>query len=224
MLNLAKEIDRLQKGWRAFRFYRQFVRPGNLCFDIGANRGSRAVIFTCLGARTVALEPNENLTRKLKRFPRVTVLNQAVSEQPGRQKMLFNRNDQISSLNPDWRTKWPECPEWYEREVECVTLDQLVTKYGQPDFCKIDVEGFEPTVVAGLTQALPFLSFEVSFDFLQNTKACLDHLMALGKYEFNYAVGDDFYWLASSWATAPEIAALTVQHPSGDVYARLRLK
>jgi len=222
LVNISNELERWKKGWRAVRFYRQLVRPGNLCFDIGANNGSRSMIFTLLGARTIALEPNENLVRRLKRMPRVKVLNQAVASQPGRQKMQFNANDQISSLNPDWRAKWPEFPNWYEREVECVTLDQLIAQYGRPNFCKIDVEGFESVVLAGLSQPLPFLSFEVSPDYPTNTQACLDHLTALGAYEFNFAAGDDFCWLASPWMTAGQIFKLVSQHPAGDVYARLR--
>lgn len=219
-MSLHSQIDRLQKGWRAFRLYRQLVRSGNLCFDIGANHGSRAVIFTCLGARTIALEPNAALTGKLKRFPRVTVLNQAVSDQPGVQKMSFNRNDQISSLNPAWRSRWPEFPDWYEQDIECTTFDLLIAKYGVPDFTKIDVEGFESAVLAGLSRPVPLLSFEASPEFKENTAKCLAHLSQLGSYEFNLAFGDDFQLLCPTWVDAAEVAA-RVTEPA-DIYARLR--
>ena len=219
MLNLRKEIERLKKGRRAFRFYRQCVPKGSLCFDIGANHGSRAVIFSLLGARTVALEPNADLTRKLRHFPRVVVLNQAVSDQPGQQTMFFNRNDQISSLNPEWRKQWPDFPDWVERSVECVTLDQLIAQHGLPHFCKIDVEGYEATALAGLTQRIPLISFEATPHFRENAEKCLGHLARIGEYEFNFAVGDDFEWI-SSWVNADQILAL-IQQP-GDIYARLK--
>lgn len=190
-------------------------------FDIGANNGSRALIFTLLGARTIALEPNELLIARLRRLPRVTVVNKAVASQPGRERMLFNANDQISSLNPDWRNKWPEFPEWRECEVECVTLDQLIAEHGRPSFCKIDVEGFEAAVLAGLSAPLPLISFEAAPDFPDNTATCLQRLAQLGDYEFNYAVGDDFRWLAPRWVAAAEVAPL-VKAGAGDVYARLR--
>jgi FkbM family methyltransferase len=220
-VNLKSKIEWLKKGLRAARLYRRCVGPGDLCFDIGANTGSRAIIFTLLGARTVALEPNEALTRQLKRFPRVTVVNKAVASQPCRQKMLFNANDQISTLNPDWRAKWPDFPDWREREVECVTLDQLVVEFGRPNFCKIDVEGFEPMVLAGLSAPIPLLSFEAAPDFTENTRMCLARLGELGDYEFNFAVGDDFRWLAERWVNASAVAAM-VGTGAGDVYARLR--
>jgi len=219
-VNLKQQIDRVRKGLRAVRLYRRCVRPGQLCFDIGANKGSRALIFTLLGARTVALEPNESLTRMLRRVPRVTVVHRAVSDQPGRKTLLVNLNDQISSLNPDWQSKWPGFPDWTERTVDCVTLDQLIAEHGLPDFCKIDVEGHEPAVLRGLSRAIPFCSFEAAPDFAENTQTCLALLARLGEYQFNFAVGDDFVWISPRWVAGPEVAAL-VAAGAGDVYARL---
>jgi FkbM family methyltransferase len=219
-MSLHQQLDRLKKGWRALSLYRQCVRPGNLCFDIGANHGSRSVIFTFLGARTIAIEPNAGLTGKLRRFPRVTVVNQAVSDKPGHATMSFNRNDQISSLNPEWRKNWPEFPDWYEREVECVTFDQLIARYGLPNFCKIDVEGYEATVLGGLTQRVPMLSFEATPHVTSNTEKCLAILQRLGEYEYNFAVGDDFQWLSPQWESAEKIVQRITE--AGDIYARAK--
>ena len=218
---METQFDRFKKGLRAVMLYRRCVRPGNLCFDIGANKGSRAMIFTMLGARTIAVEPNEDLTRTLRKAPRVTVVNKAVSDRPGLQTMQFNRNDQISSLNPEWRKNWPEFPDWFERTIECVTLDQLIAKYGLPDFCKIDVEGYEAAVLAGLSQPIPLLSFEASPGFEQNTENCLARLVKLGDYEFNFAIGDDFQWICPSWLESRQITKQVTQ--PGDIYARLKI-
>ena len=40
------------------------------------------------------------------------------------------------------------------------TLDTLVAEYGEPAFCKIDVEGFEVEALKGLSRPLRALSFE----------------------------------------------------------------
>src|SRR5690349_11141019 len=50
---------------RVESFYSQFVKAGDLCFDIGANMGSRIAVFLKLKARVVALEPQEKCLREL---------------------------------------------------------------------------------------------------------------------------------------------------------------
>ena len=48
------------------RLYGQFVRPGDLVFDVGAHVGDRLASFARLGARVVALEPQPALARVLR--------------------------------------------------------------------------------------------------------------------------------------------------------------
>jgi hypothetical protein len=56
---LRRRTDALQREfwaltdfeWRQVAFYAQFVREGDLVFDVGAHRGNRSKVFACLGAR-----------------------------------------------------------------------------------------------------------------------------------------------------------------------------
>lgn len=48
-------------------FYSQFIHPGDLVFDVGANVGNRTKIFLRLGARVVAFEPQASCARVLQR-------------------------------------------------------------------------------------------------------------------------------------------------------------
>src|SRR6187431_295073 len=48
------------------RLYGQFIRPGDLAFDIGAHVGDRVASFRRLGARVVAVEPQPALLRVLR--------------------------------------------------------------------------------------------------------------------------------------------------------------
>ena len=41
------------------RLYGNFVRPGDLVFDVGAHVGDRVASFRRLGARVIAVEPQE---------------------------------------------------------------------------------------------------------------------------------------------------------------------
>jgi hypothetical protein len=113
-----------------------------------------------------------------------------------------------------------------EVEVPCTTLDQLIAQFGTPVFAKIDVEGLEDVVLAGLSQALPALSFE--FTTIQRDVAlrCLDRLAALGSYGFDIALGESQTLTFGRWLPeadmAAHIAALPHAANSGDVYCALR--
>jgi FkbM family methyltransferase len=64
---LHRAINREERmQFRAGRaLYRQFVRPGELCFDIGAYIGTKTEILLSLGARVVAVEPQPDLAREV---------------------------------------------------------------------------------------------------------------------------------------------------------------
>lgn len=42
------------------RFYANFIRKDDLCFDVGANLGNRVASLLAAGARVVAIEPNSD--------------------------------------------------------------------------------------------------------------------------------------------------------------------
>lgn len=109
--------------------------------------------------------------------------------------------------------------------VEVITLDQLIENYGLPHFCKIDVEGFEDQVLAGLSYPLPALSFEfISFE-KDRAWAGIRRLRSLGAYRFNWSLRERLRLEAAEWVDAPNVAhmlhSLGSGIVSGDLYARL---
>ena len=111
-----------------------------------------------------------------------------------------------------------------EIAVEVVTLDALIARFGVPDFVKIDVEGAEPRVLAGVSRALPALSFEFVPAARDMALACVERLEALGRYRYSWSFGES-HVLASAWVDAQALrawlATLAPDGPSGDIYARL---
>lgn len=221
---------------RLRKLYAGFAAPGDLVFDIGAHAGNRARAFAALGCRVVALEPQPDFARLLRALFRgnrdVTVVEAAVSNAAGRGTLaLSERTPTVTTLNHDWREARAQEEgfkgvQWNRRiEVETTTLDRLIVRYGAPTFVKIACEGSEAAILAGLTQAVPALSFEFLPWTLEEADTCVARLKKLGPYEFNWSKGETSRLASERWLNDREVLAAlrTPEAPrrAGDVYARI---
>lgn len=216
------------------RLYGQFISPGDLAFDIGAHVGDRVASFRRLGARVVAVEPQPALVRILRLFygrKRNVVIEAAlVGSSIGRADFRINvDNPTISTASPDFVDAADGAPGWEGQRwtrmirMPVTTLDTLIARHGMPAFIKIDVEGFEADVLAGLTKPVKALSFE--FTTIQRDVAhrCIARCAALGFSTFNAALGESQMLIGEAWMPAQEIRrwidALPHGANSGDIYA-----
>jgi FkbM family methyltransferase len=225
---------------RMVRFYGAFLGPGDIGFDIGAHVGNRVRAWRALGARVVAVEPQPDFTRLLRLFfgrdGGVRVEARAVGARPGRAQLhLSTSTPTVSSLATGWidavstdrsfaRVRWDRTV-----DVAVTTLDELIGAHGEPAFCKIDVEGAEGEVLAGLSRPLKALSFEYLPPAHDAALAVLARVEELGEeaggYRYNYSPVETLRWASDRWLDATELVALLERvRPlgrSGDVYARL---
>ena len=221
---------------RLRRLYTNFAGPGDLTFDLGAHVGNRTRALAALGCRVVALEPQPDFARLLRaifaRRTSVEIIEAAVGERGGRAALsISDRSPTMTTLATEWRDERARNPvfagvHWNRSiEVDSVTLDTLITRFGTPAFVKIDVEGAEPQVLAGLSQPVQTLSFEYLPDALDSTRTCVARLTALGPYRFNWSPGESYELASDRWMSGDELAAAldsaTAPYRSGDVYARL---
>ena len=218
------------------RIYAPLIRPGDLCFDIGAHLGDRIRAWSKLNARIIALEPQPGMMQWLRRwygrYSNVTLIEQAVGAQPGEATLWVSQlTPSVSTISGEWLTKVQQSSRfagvhWDEQvTVRVTTLDALIMQYGKPAFCKIDVEGAELDVLLGLSQAIPALSFEYVPAVMDTALGCIDRLAQLGNYQYNWRVSEWPRLRSSRWLSAEEMAAQLQRIPrdgnSGDVYARL---
>jgi FkbM family methyltransferase len=171
---------------RDVEFFSQFIGPNDLVFDVGANIGLRTEVFLALGARVVAFEPQPDCMLELKgrlAYRRNLIpVQAALGSTPGEQPFYVRPHRGASGLLRNWEgTVESTMP------VQVSTLDEMIRTYGKPRFCKIDVEGFEPEVLKGLSAPIPALSIEYHLrpaDMLK-TIECLDRLSHLGRFSVN---------------------------------------
>ncbi|MEU5942980.1 FkbM family methyltransferase [Micromonospora sp. NPDC047548] len=213
--------------------YARFVEAGDLVFDVGSHVGDRTGSFRRLGARVVAVEPQPLCIRAMRTIyageADVVLVEAACGAYDGSVRLHVNsRNPTVTTASAHFLHAAHGAGGWEDQvwdstvEVASTTLDSLIGRYGTPTFVKIDVEGFEEAVLAGLSRPLPALSFE--FTTIERAVAlrCVDRLTALGFDGFDIAFGDDMALAFGGWRSATEMAeqlrSLPHEVNSGDVY------
>lgn len=221
---------------RSANFYRQFISPGDLVFDVGANMGNRSKIFLSLGARVVAFEPQKKcadfLRAALGHEQRFTLIEAALGASDGEAEMMISDAHTISTLSRDWiqttqsHGRFSQY-QWNQKQtVRVTTLDRVIQAYGVPAFIKIDVEGFEKEVLSGLTTPVRCLSIEFAAENIAATFECLDRVTALSNSAFQFSEGESMDFQLPEWVPAGEIRSWLTKlaHQDrmawGDVYIR----
>jgi FkbM family methyltransferase len=125
-------------------------------FDVGMNNGDDSAYYLSKGYKVIAIEANPILVeRGRERFRKEIAAGQMVIEavgvcdRPGKTPFWINETRNVfSSFDRDRASRGiAQC---YSVDVECVTFDTLLKKYGTPFYVKLDVEGAEAHCIASL--------------------------------------------------------------------------
>ena len=194
-------------------FYKQFLKPGDLVFDIGANYGNRVQPFLSLGCRVVAVEPQIECTRYLnhKFGKHIHIERACVGATRGKATLHVGRVNAVSTLSEDFMRRTEASGRFdknmwtYSTTVNVLTLDDLIKKYGTPKFIKIDTEGYEAEVLKGISETVSYLSFEYTLpEFEKELRDILAMLERKGRMKINVSRGEEMSFRLDQWVSLQE--------------------
>src|SRR4029077_4610138 len=142
----------------------------------------------------------------------VTLVESALGRQPGTIALKLNLdNPTVSTASEAFISAAHDAPGWEGQhwtrtvEVPVTTLDALIARHGAPRFIKIDVEGFEAEVLAGLFRPAPALSFE--FNTIQRDIASpsVGGCAAIGYGAFEASLGESLAFVHGRKLDAGEV-------------------
>jgi FkbM family methyltransferase len=213
-------------------FYSQFIKKDDLVFDVGANFGNRVEIFLALGAKVIAIEPQQKcvdyLTKKYGN--KIIIENIGLGSKEEIKQFYEADNSVLSTFSNDYIDKVKDTRHktsiWKKTNfISIRTLDSLIDKYGIPAFIKIDVEGYEYEVVSGLTKHAGIISFEYNVpEMLHEVEKTNTKLNEIGYTLFNYSIGESMI-IKENWKDYKEFQE-TINHTAfsnttfGDIYVK----
>ncbi len=142
----------------------KMVRPGDICYDLGASIGYMTLVMARKARHVYAFEPAPHAVAELARqiqannLSNVSVIASPVSNDVRQVPFCLTDAAYGSAINYN-ESRWPILP------LETITLDDFAARHPVPDFIKIDVEGEEHMVLEGargiLSQRKPSICCEI---------------------------------------------------------------
>lgn len=137
----------IQNGWyigRDEKVVEQFIKPGDIVYDIGAYIGTHAIQYALLGGIVHAFEPSPNNFNRCKEhckpFKQIRTYNVAFHEKE------YSCETKFKDCNSSETTAHLADP---VQKIKYVVLPDYVKKNDipAPDFIKMDIEGMETIVL-----------------------------------------------------------------------------
>ncbi len=206
------------------KFYAKMINKDDLCFDIGANIGAKSRVFLSLGAKVVAFEPQKSCKKELEliKNKNFQYFSYAIGSNEELKDLFITNELEVATLSVDFMNyvKSANLHQIKTEKVTVKTLDVVVKKYGIPDFCKVDVEGFELAIFSSLSYELPLIEFEFTGGFLNDTIKIIK-LLTKKHTKFNYNLNEKSDFELSKWVTSKELISIIKVLPKKKLHGNI---
>jgi FkbM family methyltransferase len=179
-------LDGFWEMWLT-QFLAAHVKPGMTVVDVGANFGYYTLLFAdAVGGsgRVIAVEPNPDAAALLQE---TVLLNGYASRTRIVPHALSNVSGTARLYAPDGEPKnasiveHPDLPGGRTYDVSTVALDKIALEHPRIDLVKIDAEGSEVAIIAGMQQLItrdrPMIVLEFNAARYPDPRAFLDTLL-----------------------------------------------
>lgn len=164
-----------------------------LIFDIGMHKGQDSQFYLKRGYKVIAVEANPILAKKnADKFKayidtgQLIIENVGMADKKGVLPFYINKSlSEWSSFNKEYGSRRGK---FEVVNIECITINDLIEKYGIPYYIKVDIEGYDYYIVNNLPgNKVPYVSCEFTDIEL------LDELKEKGYNKFKMiSQGDNF--------------------------------
>lgn len=195
-----------RNSYKNRKFYSKLINQNDLCFDIGANKGEKSKLFLNIGAKVIAFEPQSSCHTYLKQIhhKNFEYLPIAVGANNETKELHLANHIEVATLSNEFIAYFKNDSLFWNglEKVNVKKLDDLIKQYGIPDFCKIDVEGYELEILTNLNHTLPLIEFEFTGGFISNTIKIIELLNQSNTvYNFNLNEQPKFelnHWISNT--------------------------
>ena len=203
MVSPRADMRILKSGWRGVAYdltlvARNYVKPGMVIWDIGANQG----IFSFLSAyktggqgAVYALEADPHYADQIfrshqrvsKRYCPIEVMCAAIGQTSGFARLQVSkrghaRNHLVSSEHIQT-----------EKDLKCVPVlagDFLLDFWRAPDIIKLDVEGYEVFALSGMSRILSEIRPIIYVEVTEENSPAATRIFSDHGYSINHLKGD----------------------------------